>query len=220
MSGVSAGSFIPGVSGIKDNLSGTFSSIWSQAASSAGYSAYISDVGLGGSIWLSDGVKWRPCGGRVTLKNLTAEVTNSGAAKIVLDYATCPTALIYDGDIIEIDYSLEHSGADSNATDILIGTVSTTLGTSTTLINAQPSGANTGIYVKARYKKVSATSIRPISLIGSVGYGVATALPTTVTGLPNMDTQTTYIQISSDLTAAAGDVVTLRAYTVTLISGS
>lgn len=221
MAGVSAGAFIPGVSGLKDNPSGLFSSLWTQASSYSGYSAYFSDVGVGGSIWLSDGVKWRPYGGRVTLKNLTTSISNNAAPKIVMDFATIPAGLIQDGDIIEIEIDKDRLGgvADTDATDVLIGTVSTTLGTSLTLTTSALATTSIQLSLRYRFRKESSTSIRPISITGSVGLGVNTIGTAAVT-VPNMDSQTTYIQVSSDLTTAAGEVVWLRGYTVTLICGS
>jgi len=54
MGGVSAGAFIPGVSGVKDSPDGTFATYGGSAASWAGYNAYFSDVGVRGAFLYSD----------------------------------------------------------------------------------------------------------------------------------------------------------------------
>jgi hypothetical protein len=201
-----------------------FVTTWAARPSAATYTArtlFVMDVGIGGSYWFSDGVKWRPVGGRVTLKNLTTEVSNSGAPKIVMDFATIPAGLVSDGDLIRIEYTKQRLGgtADTDATDIMVGTAPTTLGTSTGLITSALATTTVEIDVRAAYRKVSSTSVRPTSLLGAVGFGGATSASVAAT-VPNMDTQTTYIQITSDLTTAGGEVAWLRAYTVELISGS
>lgn len=197
---------------------------WTARPSAATYTArtlFVTDVGIGGSYWFSDGVKWRPVGGRVTVKNLITSISNSGAPKIVMDFATLPAGLVSDGDVLEVFYTKQRLGgvADTDATDLMIGTVSGTLGTSTGLLNSGLAAANIEINVLARMRKESSTSLRPASLNGSLGLGIGTnaAVPATV---PNMDTQTTFLQITSDLTTAGGEVAWLRAFTVTLISGS
>lgn len=182
---------------------------------------FVTDVGIGGSYWYSDGTKWRPVGGRVTVKNLTTSISNSGAPRVVMDFATLPAGLVSDGDILEVLYLKERTGgtSDTDATDLLIGTVSTTAGTSTGLATSALATTTVQLSVYAAVRKESSTTLRPCTIPGGVGLGGNTTANAVAT-VPNMDTQTTFLQITSDLTTAGGEVAWLRAFTVTLISGS
>ena len=58
------------------------------------YTAFFTNVGIGGgSVWTYSGGRWRPYGGRVRLKSLTTDVSNSAAPKVVMDYATLPAGI-------------------------------------------------------------------------------------------------------------------------------
>jgi len=212
--------------GVNKSVAGALGAVFTWAtkplASAYNGSAYISDIGVGGSHWYSDGSKWRPVGGRVTIKNTIADVTNNGAPKVVLDYATIPAGLWGDGDLIDVLWNVERTGgaADSHTTDLALGIApAATVGTSLGVSTGSPSTTNLDVATRHTLKKDSATSIRPLSIAGSVGLGSATAANTAVT-VANMDTQTTYLQITSDLSTAGGEVIHLRGFVVTLICGS
>lgn len=222
MGGVSAGAFIPGVSGVKDSPTGTFATYGSQAAAWSGYTAYFSDVGIGGAFLYSDGIRWRPVNGSVVLKNTVSPVTNNAAPKIVMDYATILGGLIGDGDILQVDMFKERSGgtSDTDTTDFLLGTVNTTLGTSLGVSTGVLTTTTIQAALQYRFMKQSATTLKNISIPGGIGLGGSTSAIVAAVTVPNMNTQTTYLQVSSDLTTAGGEVVTLRGYTVTWICGS
>ena len=182
---------------------------------------YISDIGVGGSYWYSDGSKWRPVGGRVTLKNTLTDVTNATVQKVVLDYATLPAGLVSDGDVLAVSFVKERTGgtSDTDTTDLCVGTVAATPGTSVGLNTAVL--ATTQIQFAANWsvRRETPTTVRPTSMTGSTGVGGGVNANVVAT-IPNMDTQTTYLQLTSDLTNAAGEVVHLRGFTVTLVCGS
>ena len=184
--------------------------------------AFFTDVGVGGSFWYYSGGRWRPSAGRCVLKNLVTAVSNSAAPKVVLDYATIPAGLWQDGDILDIEFQKTREGgtSDTDATDVMIGSAPTTLGTSTGLSTSAL--ATTTIHLTPRYRlqRVSATSVRNATIPGGVGLGSTTSLPSTTTGLPNADSVDTYLQVTSDLTTAGGEVAWLRAFTVTLVVSS
>ena len=196
---------------------------WANRASaqSAGF-AFFTDIGVGGgSYWYYTGGRWRPYGGRVTLKNLTSDITNNQAAKIVMDYCTLQAGLWQDGDRLDIEWDKDRTGgtADTDQTEILLGTNPTTLGTSIGLVTSGL--ATTNIQLNASYKlrRVSSTSVRTQSIQGAVGFGTQTS-NSVLTTVSNLDSTETYLQISSDLTTAAGEVVALRSFVVTLIAGA
>ena len=196
---------------------------WANRASaqSAGLAFFTDIVVGGGSYWYYTGGRWRPYGGRVTLKNLTSDITNNQAAKIVMDYCTLQAGLWQDGDRLDIEWDKDRTGgtADTDQTEILLGTNPTTLGTSIGLVTSGL--ATTNIQLNASYKlrRVSSTSVRTQSIQGAVGFGTQTS-NSVLTTVSNLDSTETYLQISSDLTNAAGEVVALRSFVVTLIAGA
>lgn len=200
------------------------SELWANRAALAAagvFSAFFSDVGVGGSIWTYANSRWRPISGSVVLKNLTTDVSNNAAPKIVMDYASLPAGIWQDGDVIEANIVKERTGgtSDTDALDVLLGTVAATLGTS---LNLSTSGlATTAISLAAcyRWRRISSTSVRSQSVPGAVGLGTSTSANSLITGLPNLDSVNTYLQVSSDLTTAGGEVAWLRGFTVTLIAG-
>lgn len=192
------------------------------AAQSAGF-AFFTNVGVGdGSYWYYSGGRWRPYGGRVTLKSLTTDVSNNGAPKIVMDYATILAGVWQDGDIIVADIVKERTGgtADTDATDVLLGTAPTTLGTTLNLSTSSLATTAISLALEYRWRRVSSTSVRSQSVAGAVGFGSSTSANSLITGLPNLDSTDTYLQVSSDLTTAGGEVAWLRGYNVTLIAGA
>lgn len=183
---------------------------------------FISDVGVGGSYWYSDGSKWRPVGGRVTIKNTISPVTNNAAPKIILDYATLPAGLVADGDLLEVRYHKERTGgtADTDATDIMHG-YELVAGTcvSTGMTTNALATTNISLTGQCLLRKESATSLRPLTIGGASGLGASTSAYAAVT-VSNMNIGQTYLVITSDLTTAGGEVSVLRGFVVTLICGS
>lgn len=186
--------------------------------------AFFTDVGIGGgSFWEYRGGRWRPQGGRVVIKNLLTPVSNSAAPKVVMDYATILAGLWQDGDSLEIDALKTREGgtSDTDATDLMIGTVALTPGTTTGLSSSAL--ATTAIQYRMWHeiRRESATSIRTMAIAGGGGgLGTSTSLTTLTTGLTSLDTTEQYLQITSDLTTAGGEVSWLRKFRVTLISGA
>ena len=183
---------------------------------------FISDVGVGGSYWYSDGSKWRPVGGRVTLKNTISPVTNNGSPKVILDYATLPAGLVADGDLLEVRYHKERTGgtSDTDATDIMHG-YELVAGTciSTGMSTSALATTNISLTNQCLLRKDSATTLRPLTIGGGTGLGGSTSNYAAVT-VSNMNSGQTYLVITSDLTTAGGEVSVLRGFVVTLIAGS
>lgn len=184
---------------------------------------FITDVGIGGTYFdYLGGGRWRPQARRVTIKNLTTDVSNNGAPKIVMDYAAILAGLWQDGDILEARIAKERTGgtSDTDATDVMLGTAPTTLGTSLNLTTSALATTTLALVPVYRWRRTSATSLRALSISGALGIGSASAALATITGLPNMDTTDTYLQVTSDLTTAGGEVVWLRGFQVDLICGA
>lgn len=222
-SGVSALDVLNQADAVKIIQSALITTTWSNRASaqSSGY-AFFTDVGIGGgSYWYYTGGRWRPYGGQVTLKNLVTDITNNAAAKVVMDYCTLQAGLWQDGDRLVVEWDKDRTGgtSDTDQTEILLGTAPTTLGTSLGLVTSGL--ATTNIQLNAEYKlrRVSSTSVRTQSIQGSVGFGTQNS-NSVLTTVSNLDSTETYLQITSDLTTAGGEVVVLRSFVVTLISGA
>lgn len=203
----------------------TVSALWANRAILANLgvsTAFFTDVGVGGSFWFYSGGRWRPVGGRVTLKNLTTDVSNNAAPKIVMDYATLPAGIWQDGDIIRAHIVKERTGgtSDTDATDVLLGTVAATLGTTLNLTTSALATSAISMAVDYSWRRVSSTSVRSQGVPGATGTGTSTSPNSLITGLSNLDSVDTYLQVSSDLTTAGGEVVWLRGYTVELIAGA
>lgn len=185
------------------------------------FTAFFTDVGVGGSWWSYHGGRWRPVGGRVVLKNLLTIVTNNAAPKVVLDYCILLTGLVQDGDVIMVSLKKDRTGgtSDTDATDCLLGTVATTLGTSLGLTTSALATTQLELSLEWKYRRINATTIRPVSINGSTGLGASNAAIPDAT-VSNMDSQMTYLQVSSDLTTAGGEVARLTSFMVTLIAGA
>jgi hypothetical protein len=184
--------------------------------------AFFTDVGIGGgSYWYYTGGRWRPYGGRVTLKNLITDITNNAAAKIVMDYCTLPAGLWQDGDRLVVEWDKDRTGgtSDTDQTEILLGTVPLTLGTALGLVTSALATSNIQVNAEYKLRRVSSTSVRTQSVQGATGFGQANS-NTVLTTVSNLDTTEQYLQISSDLTTAGGEIVTLRSFVVTLIAGA
>lgn len=200
-------------------------SVWANrgALAAAGItSVFFTDVGVGGSYWFYSGGRWRPVGGRVTLKNLTTDVSNNAAPKVVMDYATLLAGIWQDGDIIRAHIVKERTGgtSDTDATDVLLGTVAATLGTTLNLTTSALATTAISLVLDYAWRRVSSTSVRSQGVPGASGTGTSTSANSLITGLSNLDSVDTYLQVSSDLTTAGGEVAWLRGYTVELIAGA
>jgi len=97
------------------------------AVGNTGMILFISDIGIGGSYWVSNGTTWRSMTGRYLLSSINAPiVSGSGTSFTVLNTVTIPANLIKDGDKIMIESSISKSGtADTYSTSFSIGPLAT-----------------------------------------------------------------------------------------------
>jgi hypothetical protein len=206
-------------------VSGGGSDVWANRAAivAAGQtSVFFTDVGVGGSYWDYVGGRWRPQARNVVLKNTITPASNITTTKTVLDYAVLLPGLVQDGDVLQVAWLKERTGgtADTDTTDTGLGTVPATFGTSFGLSTAGLATTNRQVAPAPHLlRRESATAIRPISVGGATGTGQNTGANTSVT-VPNMDSQTTYLQITSQLTTGGTETAWLRGFVVTLIAGA
>lgn len=184
--------------------------------------AFFTDVGIGGSYWDYVGGRWRPQARQVVLKNTITPSSNITTTKTVLDYATLLPGLVQDGDVLQVAWLKERTGGttDTDTTDTGLGTVPATFGTSFGLSTAGLATTSRQVAPAPHLlRRESATSIRPITVGGATGSGQNTGANTAVT-VPNMDSQTTYLQITSQLTTGGTETAWLRGFVVILICGA
>ena len=90
-----------------------------------GTSYLVTDVGVGGSVWYSDGTRWRVWGGFVILGEMQAPVTsNNGTTDTVqVSFGPFPANLLQTNDRIEISANGFKNATTDNATiNFRIGT--------------------------------------------------------------------------------------------------
>jgi hypothetical protein len=185
--------------------------------------AFFTDVGIGGTYYDYVGSKWRPQSRRAVLKNLVSSLSHNSGPKIVISEATLLPGLLQDGDSLVVEYIKTKEGGttDTETTDFLVGATSGTLGTSLALTTGALSTITQQVASRYVFRRESATTIRPISITGPQGIGSSTAAPAGVITVPNMDSQTTYLQISGDMTTGGGaETVYLRGFSVELVAGA
>lgn len=178
------------------------------AAAASGLTAFVSDVGAG--IYVrSNGTRWLPINGRAVLYEVPAtEPTSNTAAETTVVSVPLPIGLMANGDSLQVTARVSKSGSSDSHTFIArISTGALTpLGTSTGWSAGQPATTNRFGMFMFNIKRVSATSVKP----GASGAGysaTSTTAPAAVT-VPNMDTQQTYLQLTSTIGGGGGETVT------------
>ena len=187
---------------------------------------HVTDVGVGGSYWYSNGVRWRPVNGACWLYNLPADVAHPGTsgtsstATRMADFLI-PAGLIQDGDMIEVHASIDASAVGDTATNYF------RLGTSRTAADAslgsyaQPSGASNLLgSTNKRYRRKSATTLRILDAVGATGLGISSTTALQAFTVPDMDTTAQYLGFYTHETTGGVRVCTLRNLAVELIAGA
>jgi hypothetical protein len=177
------------------------------AAANSNKVAFVSDVGAG--IYVrSNGTRWLPINGRAILYEVpAAEPTSSTAAETTVISVPLPIGLWSNGDTLQVTARVSKSGSSDSHTFIArISSNAATLGTTTSWSAGQPATTTRFAMFMFNLKRMSATSVKP----GASGAGflaTSTTAPTAVT-VPNMDTQQTYLQLTSTITGGGGETVT------------
>lgn len=183
-------------------------------------SAFFTDVGIGGWWYYYSGGKWRPNGGRVILKNRVGSVTHNNTTRTVMDYVLLQAGLWQEGDILGMRVGKTLTGTDTDTTEIGLGTTAATFGENLNLSTASLTNANPQLSTLWEWQRLGATSVRPVSITGSVGQGVAGSVVSDPTITTNLDTTDAYLQVSGKLTTGGGPVTALRRWTVWLETGA
>jgi hypothetical protein len=181
------------------------------AAGNAGTIIRITNIGTSsfGSLWQSNGTRWYPLNGHLTLNEISAPIVSNGTTtNTVLNAVLIRAGSFQNGDVIEVYPFLTKSNtSDTNTSQMYIGTSSSTIGTNLNISMAQPATTNLEATPVWRLKRLSATSVKAITIGGATGLGSSAVVHAAVT-VPNMDTQDTYLQMSAQM--STGGLATVQ----------
>lgn len=191
------------IAGYKRQLvSGPITCTWAtrlNAATYPGVRHYITDIGVHGSDWVSNGTRHilygdRPC--------ILKTATDLGIASSITEVITTSVPIITDatkscwqnGDRLRIFTQFDKSGtANQLSRKIRMGSVNTT--SATQLNVATPSTASIAIGERIEIKRLSATSVRVVGQASGsfqVAGNSTTGWESDKTGLDNIDTSANY----------------------------
>jgi hypothetical protein len=187
-------------------------------ASNAGRFAHVTDIGRAGygSIWICDGLRWTPLGGRLVLKALTARSSLAGAGSETIAFQyTFPAGLLKTYDRLVWTAGLSKAGTTTAASNNWrFGTAGTTADTAIYTGNAtgfaaasKSAGQQHVIRVESDTTVIVHGAAAAASSLGGVGSQNAStyASAVTVSGL----TANAMI-LSYSLTVGATDAVALE----------
>jgi hypothetical protein len=197
------------------------------AAVAEGWIIFVSDVGVRGSYWYSNGTRYTLAQDSVVLSSISADIALTGmpTTPTVANQITIPLmdgqSIWGTGDILEINQVAEKTGAADILTHyIYIGANSRVLNdaeTNTQLVS-MGSGVNTAIEVGClhRIRRNSGTAAKLLAGTGSLHLATAATAKTATTTITDT---TLYIDAALKVTASTTDTaLTLTAHTVRLIS--
>lgn len=187
---------------------------------------HVTDVGVGGSYWYSNGVRWRAVNGSVWLLNLASDVAHDGTtSQLKLAEVPLPAGLIQQGDMLEPHISVDANlGGSTPSIYLRLGTTGTTADNAVGGTNAsspllsQPSGSNLQGSTNKRLKRISATTLRPLDSVGASGLGTngTSALP--INTVPDLDANATKLGLYYAEGTGGVRIATLRNFAVELIT--
>jgi hypothetical protein len=164
---------------------------------------FITDVGVNGSYWYSNGTKYLAVGGRVILANQvtagTAVTSTTAATKTT--GVTLPIGLLQVGNNLVVETTIEKTGtAGTTAPTVSLSAVGAEAHTS--LGAAADTITSTNLFVSGRAKLnvVSATTVKKLNSVGTDGQ--IAAIPTAVT-VPNVTTTATVLAVYVTNSSAA-----------------
>lgn len=163
------------------------------ASGNKGKMIYLTDIGVGGSVWFSNGTTWRAISGKYLLDKISAPITsNNGTAFNPQRIITIPPNLAQPGDKMVLEIGFTKSGAvDNHAFNVSIGPIGTNADP-TIVSYTQPQGASIVLRTSVEinfYTNVFVGSSRNI-----IGWGASTLAP--ATGVFD-NTITNYISINT-----------------------
>lgn len=188
------------------------------AASYNGQIFFVSDVGVGGSFWVSNGVNWKLLNEYKMLYQLIAPTNFTNTVDAVIASIQIPSGLLKAGFIIRIQQKTTKNGTvDSIARNIRFGSTGTTADVSLAS-GGQPSATNTQVAEEQYYAVASSTSLIPLgtgalSWNGASGNTVINSVTVADMSLNNI-----FISISEYFASRTTETGTLAYFEVGLIT--
>lgn len=184
----------------------------------AGRMIYVSDVGPGGSLWVSNGLRWCPVNGRVRLHTLDTDATTQATSAAKLVSFALPAGLMQNGDILEFRFTAQKSGTSETATlQLRFGSTDST--SDAGLFSTGPL-ATTQISLGAilDVRRNSATTLQKLangqSLSAAYSGTTSVALHAPLT-VENLDSNDIYCGVYG-LMSVGSEILTLRSWTCDL----
>lgn len=156
---------------------------------------FASDVAAG-SYWVSDGTRYRPMNNSLVLyQPSTVFQSAANTSEQIAVAVPIPAGAWQDGDVITLEMMVTKSAGVENCQGLFrVGTAAAVLGSTTNDYEFQPSATSRRVVFVKSFKRISATTIGITNLDGNaVGLGADTGVYAAQT-VPNMDSQTTYLQ--------------------------
>lgn len=96
----------------------------------SGTQYFATDIGENGSVWQSNGTRWRALNGEAVLKFLTTSVAGIAAVETIILQSLIPAGVLQAGDLILVDnLAVTKSGStDSTQLTVRVGTLGTVAG--------------------------------------------------------------------------------------------
>lgn len=188
------------------------------AASGTVRRVFLTDIG-GGTIWLSNGVRWFPENKSILIYTTTADNAQTLGTAKVMAQNLLPAGLWQDRDTIRITYTYaKAAGSETCTHNFRLGTAGTTADTSLASTTA-PGSTNLSVGNVLELQRVSSTSVRRngTGVIGGMVGTSTSAFPAAIT-VSNLDTNAMYLSLTS-VSSANVELYTLYNYRVELISG-
>jgi hypothetical protein len=110
------------------NLSAAWAALPAANSVATGTIYRVTDIGVGGSHWYSDGTRWRAVGGRITLFEMQTQVSSNNNFEVVLQrFGRLPANFLQSKDRLLINISASKNNAlDTTTFQIRVGTAGTT----------------------------------------------------------------------------------------------
>lgn len=184
----------------------------------AGRMIYVSDVGPGGSLWVSNGLRWCPVNGRVRLHTQDTDATTQATATTKMSSFLLPAGVMQNGDILEFRFTAQKSGTAETAT-LQLRFGSTDSASDASLFGTSPL-ATTQISLGAilDVRRNSATTLQKLangqSLSAAYSGTTSIALHAPVT-IDNLDSNNIYCGVYG-LMSVGSEILTLRSWTCDL----
>lgn len=169
------------------------------ATTYSGYRAKVSDIGgAGGSMWYSNGIRWMPENGALTIGSNNTRLTVTGTTETILKQWLLPIKSLQDYDRFVLHVTATKSAASETAAFNIrfgrLGTVADTL----IFSNTNLATTNRTMAVDLEFKRMSSTTIQRegAGSLGSAFNVVTTAVYPATTTVDSMDINPMYITIT------------------------